>query len=466
MTEKDVNAKTIWTNEDRNALYQVTKGIDWKQTQVEDMYNNGDFDSWKGERTYTSIFHLVRRQHNRVGNSMNGVVIQPGVEINEGGVQKPQKRKPVQKPQNAQMAPTPHKTQQRDRSGDKGRSHKRMTPAQKAQKTRSLIQKPQKRDYSHDTRPNHKAMTPAQKQQNAQERERNKATTPTPEPQEEEDGEEHVVESTSEEEDGEEHVVESTEGVSAVEPTEAAQLQAAFVVAADMLMSMVAPNAAPSDEASEDVLSMETQDGTLDNPSMSPNSVDMIARLSAVAKVPGASDDESSMEWMSTTGRRGGGRSGGSAGANDVDLWDDEPILAPKRSRFDEVSNDNLQELSSMQFDAVSAFFNETSATPTVTPLLVHVMPTADVQAEVLLFEPLTAPVLEAPLEFRSAGPPPQVVEKQAPVERAQARVSLLPFAMIPTSRAEHSRARSIFKQMSNNTIRRGANSGEVVFMM
>jgi hypothetical protein len=115
-----------------------------------------------------------------------------------------------------------------------------------------------------------------------------------------------------------------------------------------------------------------------------------------------------------------------------------ESFLAPKRRRIGDigdVSNNDLGEVPSEEFEAMAiVFLNNTSENST--PLLMpSVIPTADVHAEVLMLEPLTLPALEAPMQFTLPGPPPQYVEQQAPVERAQASLSPLPFAMIPTSR-------------------------------
>lgn len=361
-----------WTDYERNELYKVTQGAHFMPNYFEYMYKRGDFDSWKGTRKWLSLYQIARRQE--VGECMEGVVIQPGVQS--------QPRIVVQ-------------------------AHKAKTPTPKTQK----------RDYSQDTRPNHKAMTPAQKQQKAQERELNEASTQAQQDDPNILGKRPVnpdwkpvrLLSTGELVDAARAKFRARQA-SAVQPTEDADYDAAYTSALDMLNSMAAPNAAPSDEASEDGLSMETQDGSLDNPSMSPNSALLVARLAAFATARGASDDESSMAWTSSTGRRGGGRSGGSAGADELNLWGDDnddfmhntgmsmqnPVMAPKRRRIGEVSNDNLEEISSVEFDA-SVFLHNTSETPTSTPLMMpSVIPTADVHAEVLLFEPLTPAALVA----------------------------------------------------------------------
>jgi hypothetical protein len=155
-----------WTDYDRNELYKVTKGAHFESIQFEDLYKTGVFDTWKNGRTDVSLYQVVRRQNK--GFAMQGVVRQSGVQINEpvviqsqsrvviqpvdrtndGVGQMPQKRSSSgntrtsdraitltqkgQKTQNAQKvqkAQMPNKKQKRDRSGDKGRSHKAMTPA-------------------------------------------------------------------------------------------------------------------------------------------------------------------------------------------------------------------------------------------------------------------------------------------------------------------------------------------------
>jgi hypothetical protein len=71
----------IWTDYDRNELYKVTKGAHFEPKEFEDLYDSGVFDSWKNGRTGTSLYQIVRRQEK--GKSMNGVVRQPGVQMNE-----------------------------------------------------------------------------------------------------------------------------------------------------------------------------------------------------------------------------------------------------------------------------------------------------------------------------------------------------------------------------------------------